>query len=550
MAVFLFADIKLETVESFRNVKVLMAKVMNNKFYFLRSDKYPLKCPFRDAFLLNGLEVEIGEEDNKVCIVQLEKDKIIKKVVINGNFVKDLKINEFLYVATKNKIYKLDKHLNIIKIYKSKTKINNLLLLHNKIFYVSGKSIYFLDGEKFIKFDDMSVFVGFYAKGDNLFEIFKDIALSGSVPVSVGGQIMYVDLKNNYIIQNISKNYSIIVDFYPKKLVMIDDVLYVVGDKKIEAYKRDKKLFSIDINDEVLNILKYDNKIYVVFPKKIVFIKNVFLIENMECKELDNAPFEILHNKNKIYVVFNRRIKAYDKHLNFLWERNFEAKINRVRIIDGFIYLIGSKKAKFWIAKLNTSGKILKEITFFNVAEGFDITKNGEDFIAVGYKYFDHLGKFIKRQLIVLVDKNLNLIASRTYGDAEGVLEWIFKKNNYFLSFGTFGKKSVVLEINKYGFLNWFKLLKDNIYDVKKTDNSIIVSTEKGVYFFKNRDILKYKDYEEAGIIDRDRFFIDNDLIDKGETKTFKDFSIYDGFYDKKFYLIGSKEKEYFICKY
>jgi len=554
IALFLFAnEVTLKTVETFNNSKILVAKKINDTVYIYRDVKYPFKCSLKDFFLIDGFEVDVGADDKEICVIKLNKnDKVIKKLKISGEFVKVLKIKNFLYIATKNRIYKLDKYLNVTEI-KPETKIDDLLLLNGHPFYVSGKKVFYLDGRVYYEYDGIDKPVKFFANNKDLFVIYKDIALSGSMPVRLGGEIMYIDFKNNYTIQNIHKNYSIIVDFYPEKLVMIDDVLYVIGDKKLEAYEKNKKLFSIDINDEVLNIVKYSNKIYIFFPKMIAYLKNIIKIEGMECKTLSDEPIEILKIKNFILVAFRRSLAVYDKDFNLIFKKNFNAKINRVRFLDGFIYLVGAKKGKFWIAKLDNKGNLIKQKIFYEVAQGFDIVrsdgfiKNG--FFVVGYKYFDHLGEFIKRPVIAVLDKNLNLIVDATYGDSSGSFKRILKVDNYFVVFGNLSNNVFVAKFNDMGVLKWHKFLKGKVlYDAKVIKDKILFSLDMGIFMLENKKVIKYKNYKEMQIIDENKFFSDNYFVYDGKSKTFKDFYIYDGFYDNGFYLIGSRKSEYFIC--
>ena len=553
IALFLFAnEVTLKTVETFNNSKILVAKKINDTVYIYRDVKYPFKCSLKDFFLIKGFEVDVGADDKKICVIKLDKnDKVIKKLKLNGKFVKVLKIDNFLYIATKNRIYKLDKNLNVTEI-KPETKIDDLLLLNGNSFYVSGKKVFYLDGRVYYEYDGIDGFVKFYANKKDLFIIFKDIVLSGSVPVSVGGQVMYIDFKNNYTIKNIPKNYSIIVDFYPEKLIMIDDVLYVIGDKKLEAYEKNKKLFSINVSQKILNIVKYNNKIYIFFPKMIAYLKDIIKIEGMECRKLYDEPIQILKIKNFILVAFRRSLAVYDKDFNLIFKKDFNAKINRVRFLDGFIYLVGAKKGKFWIAKLDNKGNLITQTTFYKAAQGFDIVRSDgfikDGFFAIGYKYFDHLGEFIKRPVIAVLDKNLNLIVDATYGNSSGSFKRILKVDNYFVVFGNLSNNVFVAKFNDMGVLKWHKFLEGKVfYDAKVIKNEILFSLDTGIFMLKNKKIIKYKNYKEMQIIDKNKFFSDNYLIYDGKSKTFKDFYIYDGFYNDGFYLVG-RRSEYFIC--
>jgi len=215
--------------------------------------------------------------------------------------------------------------------------------------------------------------------------------------------------------------------------------------------------------------------------------------------------------------------------------------------------LVDAKNGKFWIAKLDTRGKILIEKTFYKVGQGFDIVKNRVfGFIAVGYKYFDFLGNFINRGVLILLDKNLNFLTDRTYGDTDNIIKWIFNFKDNFLAITIFKNISIIMKIDYKAFMTWHQGAGFLTEDAKVVDNKLYYSTALGIFMF-DKNITKYKDYRNAGIIDKDKFYLDNFLIIGNFEKEFKDLDIFSASFDEKnnlFYIVGEKNNDYVLCKY
>jgi len=88
--------------------------------------------------------------------------------------------------------------------------------------------------------------------------------------------------------------------------------------------------------------------------------------------------------------------------------------------------------------------------------------------------------------------------------------------------------------------------------DAKVIDNKLYYSTPLGIFMF-DKNITKYKDYRNAGIIDKNKFYLNNFLIIGNFEKEFKDLDIFFASFDEienLFYIVGEKKDDYVLCKY
>ena len=273
-----------------------------------------------------------------------------------------------------------------------------------------------------------------------------------------------------------------------------------------------------------------------------------------KCFVLPKRP--ILYSSTYPAVLLkDKTLLVFDSNLNLKWQKKFNAKINSIKVYKNTILLTGLKDSKFWIAKITKNKTIQK--TYFNTAEGFDIVKIHNGYVAVGYKIFDHIGNIIKRFVILKLDKNLNLINSKTFGNYKSTGLKIFKQKPYLYIFVKM-KKIFIVKFNYNIHLINYKLTDFKvIYDIRKFNNQILFTTEKnGLYDYdinKNK-IFKLTSKNIDYIINPYKYIIceksKNYLINNNQKKLLNNKIA--GVILKKsiLYLIEKDKKNYLICKY
>ncbi|NPA87694.1 MAG: hypothetical protein GXO01_03215, partial [Epsilonproteobacteria bacterium] len=304
------------------------------------------------------------------------------------------------------------------------------------------------------------------------------------------------------------------------------------------------------------------DSVYLIAPKKIFkIIEKVKKGVELNCKPLKEAP--VFMADYPVPLVITRgdkyRVTMYDENLNALWTKAVDAKINRAEVIGKEIYLIGIKGGRFWIAKMSLDGEILNEKSFYKAGQGFDIARNDNGFVAVGYKYFDHLGDYVKRFVIVLLDKDLNFVTDMTYGDFESAGIRVFRVGNVFFGLQKMsdGWYYFVL-FDKKGYLRWYKGLsfdryyRHGFYDIRLLGR-IFFSTDRGVFVLNSdKTIAKYLDYTNVvKIIGENRFITSGGIIIDDKFTGFENMDIINGTYNgKKYFFLGYKNDKGVICEY
>jgi len=201
---------------------------------------------------------------------------------------------------------------------------------------------------------------------------------------------------------------------------------------------------------------------------------------------------------------------------------------------------------------------VLKETILYKAGDGFDIAKNDNGFVVVGYKYFDHLGDYIKRFVIVLLDKDLNFIIDRTYGGFESVGIRIMRVGKLYFGVQKANDRYYLVIFGKDGFLRWYKGLsfdryyRYDFYDVKLL-NKIYFSTDRGVFVFNSdKSIAKFRDFKNViKIIDKNRLLTHKSIIINGNSVEFGDLYIIDGMYNgNNYYFIGYEDEKGVVCKF
>lgn len=540
--VLLFAktQVQLKIWIKYKNSRILVAKKIKKQVYFIRDIYWNEDYRLRDFFVYGDFEIDIGTKNSEVLLVKKKDDKVLKKLRIKGNFVKALK-KEFLYLATSDAVYEIDSDLKIVKSFRYPFKIENLIFYKNRILAVSGVNFYTLDGKKVMS-EKIPFINGFFTvSGGELFAVYKNILLGG----------------NSYIVENLSKKYSISVDFWPKKLYLKDGSLYVLGAFGLAKYKNEKLIWRIKTRSQTVAFVTYKKEDYLIFPHYIVKLKEKLQIDGMECRYLKGEAGAIFNVYLPAVVSRNHgyEVTLYGEKMKKWWEKRFDAKINSIKNIGKFFYLAGSKEGRFWVAKLRADGEIVAEKSFYKAGQGFDIVKNGGGFMAVGYKYFDHLGNFIKRFVIVLMDKNLNFTSDRAYGDEDGEGKRIFKVGKNFFVWAKLQSGNIFALVNKGGFLTWYKTVDDIkcgdvIYDIKYTGERILFSTYKGVFSLNaDKSVSKYRNYRYVlKIIDKNTYFGDDGtafFVKNGKKRVFKNFSLKGAIrIIDRYYLIGTDTKK------
>jgi len=537
---------------------ILGAKKIDGKIYYVLASQWVnKKCNYKDFFVINGYDIEVGANDNEVCVVKLGGNlKILKKVTLKGKFVKALYIDN-LYIVTTHKLYVFDSMLHLKYKRDFTYKIKNFFFYKNK-FYILNESNLFvsLDGKikNFSKGLKNKKNLKYMIIGGKLFVLYKKNSVSDY-------EIKY-KFKRGYILKNLTDGYEIKLYTLPRVAKIINGDLYIAEDGLIEKFHNNKFLWGKEIKKKVLSFLNYNKNVYVVFPNEFDIIKESLKIKGLFCKKLTMQVINIFNVNNPLIVTKNSsyEIRLVDKNLNVIWHKKIDGKINSAKLIDGFIYLVGSKNGRFWIAKINKNGDVLKQTLLYKASQGFDLVKTPNGFMAVGYKYFDHLGNYIKRIVIILLDKNLNFITDRAYGNEDGVGEKIFNYKNAYLIEAVMKNIPVFLFIDNKGFLYKYKVFKKEvIYDVKVLNNGdVLFSTDNGMFLLKDeakfekinncKYIIKiFSKNSFAGYYGNDSFLVKN-----SDKKEYVDFYLQGAVkVDYDFYFIGEdlNNKSNVICR-
>ena len=533
IGVFLFARVEYELkVKKHLNKELLAVKKINNKIYKIYKSEYTFKYPFKDFFVLNNKKIFVGA-NKEICVCSKDKRTILK-----GDFKTALLINNILYVATSDKIYKINKNLDIISQEKMEKELETLLYYENKLI-PAFKGYPFLSHLGFvIDFDE---------------KLFKYLSINGHI-FAIGKNIYNNDYWIRAFINH--KFIKINLDILPVKLFYVDGILYVEGVNKINGYKNGKLIFSFKSRN-ILNVIKNKGKIYFYYPKKIVLLKKYKFY--LSCERIKGDVRNIYYIGN-LLVLYKRKVEVFDNNLNLLWRRKFKGKVNNVRFINGYIYLIGAKKNQFWIEKLDRKGNVLKDVTFHTFSQGFDIIKTKKGFMAVGYKYFDFLGTFIKSMDVVFLDNHLNFLYDKTYFK-DSLAKWVFYFKDKYVVVGKKGKYYILLEFDEDGFLKGIKesIINDGINDAKVFKDKLCLISDSVIYCLIN-DKFYYKEFDDSVaydiFLDSENHFIEVHrnyvyFVKNDKKEMLLDYKIWDAVYrNKRYYFIGKSKDKLYICKY
>ena len=558
VSVLLFAktQIELKEVKTYNNT-ILMVKKIDNKLYLAINNDWPYEGKLKNFFITDGKDILIGADKNDILIVKDEK-----KLKLKGKYLNTVKKNDIIYIATPHKIYGIDKNLKIVYTRKFVYKIDNLLLYKNKLFVVVDKEFKLLKGIGKIDFSDkiLAFNVRFLMDGEKLFAIYENLFKDLSIKI---GYKNY-DYFKKYVIENLSDDYGIEVEQIPLKIKVIGDSLYLLYKDRVEKYEEKRFKWKIYTNETPIDLIKHNNSLYLITSKKVYKIVTKIKIEALEigglkCVKTDDIPVFMGEFSSPLLITRGEKYKItlYDENFSLLWSKKINAKINSAKVIGNNIYLTGIKGGRFWVAKMSLNGEMLKERTFYKAAQGFDIAENDNGFVAVGYKYFDHLGDYIKRFVIVLLDKDLNFITDRTYGDFESAGIRVVRAGEMFVGIQKVARGYFIVIFNKGGFLKWYKALSPDkyylrdFYDIKPLDR-IFFSTDRGV-FVLNRDktIAKFRDFKDViKIIDKNRFITHSGIF--VNDKSFNlNIDIIDGIYNgNNYYFLGYVKDIGMVCKY
>lgn len=551
LGVILFAkmEITLKPIKTY-DYDIFAVKKVNNNFYIISKKQWGRIGEFKDFFVIDGQEILIGENNGNIYIKTANKHLKLK-----GKYIAAVKKDKIVYLATPYKVYGIDQNLNIVFSRTFTDKIDNLLLYKNMVFVLKGQKLKLLRGVGEIDFSDEipALKARFLVRGGKLFAIYKNILKS----------LRTLDNSNHsYEIMNLTDSYKIELNEEPLDIKYIDGYLYLIYFTKIEKYKKDKLVWSLDVDQIPISLIKENKSIYVITLNKAFKIESNVKIKNLKCKVLDGNPLLISNFYSPLVLTRGEKYKItlFDESLNVLWSREINAKVNNLKVIGDFIYLIGVKEGRFWVEKMDFFGKVLKENIFYKSGQGFDIAKNDKGFVAVGYKFFDHLGDYIKRFVIVLLDKNLNFITDRTYGDFESVGVKVIGVGKLFFGLQKVDNGYFFVLLDKNGFLRWYKTLsfdryyRYEFYDIKLL-NQIFFSTDKGVFVLNSdQTIARFRDYTNViKIIDKKRFITNKGVIIGDKTINFDDVEIIDGMYNREnYYFIGYENEsgKGVVCEY
>jgi len=557
IAVFLRAEYEYKIFHEFKNSYVLLAKKIGDQIYFYRNVSFKFNCKLKNFFLINNEEFDVCTKNSEIRVMLVRDDVDVQKIKIPGIYTDSLQNGDKIYIASKNSVYVISKNLSYKKI-SFPFAIDSLAKYKGRVYVISGLKFYTLD--KKVKFDFtkqiLSSGVDFYVFNDQIFALYKD-------PLAIPIKMAYPDsLVKMYTIKNLTDNY--VISFYerPKILNYFDSTLFVLNGETLEAYKYGKFLFSYDVGYGVRFLFKENNDLVLYYDDKVVLLKKKKApVSN--CISVGYMPLKLAFFKNMIVVLShkdNYLLSFYDKKFKPLFKRTINQKINALRVFDGSLYLIGAKDGRFWVGKMDRKGKIIRENTFFDAAQGFDILKTRYGFLAVGYKYFDHLGKYIKRIVFVRMDENLNLVDDKTYSDSDSAGFRLIRAKDGIYGYGDNDGDILLYKVSENGFLKWYKIVYDKrVYDMKYTGDSVVYSTDNGLFEIKNGEVNKFKDLSIVmKIFAKYTYFVDDLHSDDayfyndGKKVVLKKLFIIDALrYDGKYVLL-SRDYDYYgkICEF
>ncbi|WP_457563744.1 hypothetical protein [Caminibacter pacificus] len=571
-------SIELKPLKTFKS-DIQTAEVIDGKVYFLTNTP-------------NGKKF-IVKNGKKIILYYYPKTQTIKfgKVTIKGKYIGAYPIEDRMIVFTNKAAYLINQNI-IYKVVEFKDFNPEYVVKHQDkyLLVISGKDIkngvflfnsnlkansgYFSDN--IVRLYDGDIYVGYsrnieYDIPDDFFNVnITSFGTYGNSNIKIKAVNYKLFLKKNGKVKTIKLPGK--PDFIKSKgedvYVYIDGVLYKY------VYSSKKPLWNYKIKGL---------KDIVFLKKPILIVKNrAFILEeeltNPQKIELKTAFIAKIINADNPLVLTKKdkyTLTMFNKNLKIVWQKNFSAKINKMRYINGKIYLLGSKNNFFWIGVLDKNGKLLKEKSYFKNSQAYDIVKTKTGFLAVGYKFFDLLGKYTKRAVIVKLDKNLNELVNKTYLNTTSVATDILKYNDkYFVvasTQGNFPKIYFLIFDSNANHLDTFETTFEGIVSpIYYPEDKAIYFTETfsfwkdkvGIYKFKDDSYDVYRDFKigeiekilspycvigNTKIISEDRVYgrvicHDDIWID--------DFYLYGGIrINQVFYLIGKSEGKFFILK-
>ena len=216
--------------------------------------------------------------------------------------------------------------------------------------------------------------------------------------------------------------------------------------------------------------------------KKIILAK----IIGPKTTIIPQTPINLTYNRF-VFVTTKKKhyyLNFFSKDLLKLAVKNLKAKINFIQIFNDKIFFCGKKDAKFFVQSTYTNKK-----TLF-LGECFDVVKNKNYYLAVGSKRFDFLGDFIQSLVLVKLDKNLNIISTKTYFKNAKALK-IIKHKNEFLILAFVNKDFYVLLFDSKLKLKSYKKLDFEPFDFKLIDNYLYITSKENLYIYNKTNPLQ-----------------------------------------------------------
>jgi len=136
LVTFLFADKYELSYDIFLDskTKILGVATKNNRIYYYRTNSYPFKFKFKKAFVLTPKKAIVFGVKNYNIYAGIDSKKIKTKLLAkNTTFKGAVRLNNFFFVATNNRVFKLDKNLNILKVYEFPVNIYKIVKYKNKL---------------------------------------------------------------------------------------------------------------------------------------------------------------------------------------------------------------------------------------------------------------------------------------------------------------------------------------------------------------------------------------------------------------------------------
>ena len=458
-----------------------------------------------------------------------------KKLTLKSSFYIDSLDN--IYIGKQySGIYKISKNGEISFILTSKkSTINNfnpindflIKLDSNKYYYSNSKNLYSFDGSNItnhIQFDTEIKWLS-KDKKNNLWLCNDD-----------GGAIFYKNGNLSNPINKHLKNYIVSSVLQDNN----DDYWFTTMNNGI-FYLSLKNIFSYTVKNGLLNnniksIEIDNNNIWIAYNSNKISKLNKNKFTHIEVSNNDNVKIKkLLYDKNKkqlligssdyLFVINNKKTERRPSKNKFnSTEIDGNININDIAINNKGNYYVLACKNGIELYKNNKLNKYLGDLSIFSLNTN-SILFDNDSSIWLGtinglWKYENKLfidyGRINKKFKITVLDiikyKNKLIIATKGGGiliynnnkitqltknnglSSNTITTLLITDNNKLWAGSINGLNSIVLNDNDNYIINnqnFYKLISNEIRDIKKNKNRLIIATNKGLYFFDYKKQFK-----------------------------------------------------------